>query len=76
MPSKVWDEIIYSFLNFNGCTVEVWEWISNFIPHIIGRVITYPRCEGAPDRVYTRPALDGLMPLSTDNEADIRIFQR
>ena len=31
--SKVWDEIIYSFSNFNGCTVEVWEWISNFIPH-------------------------------------------
>ena len=23
MPSKVWDEITYSFLNFNGCTVEV-----------------------------------------------------
>ena len=23
MPSRVWDEITYSFLNFNGCTVEV-----------------------------------------------------
>ena len=23
MSSKVWDEITYSFLNFNGCTVEV-----------------------------------------------------
>ena len=23
MPGKVWDEIIYPFLNFNGCTVEV-----------------------------------------------------
>ena len=23
MPSEVWDEIIYPFLNFNGCTVEV-----------------------------------------------------
>ena len=22
-PSKVWDEITYPFLNFNGCTVEV-----------------------------------------------------
>ena len=22
-PSKVWDGIIYPFLNFNGCTVEV-----------------------------------------------------
>ena len=23
MPGKVWDEITYPFLNFNGCTVEV-----------------------------------------------------
>ena len=42
MPSKVWDEITYSFLNFNGCTVEVSEWISNFTPHFIDDVITYP----------------------------------
>ena len=25
MPSKMWDEITYSYPNFNGCTVEVWE---------------------------------------------------
>ena len=24
---------IYSFPNFNGATVKVWEWINNFIPH-------------------------------------------
>ena len=35
MISKVWDEIAYPFPNFNGCTVEVWEWISNFISHFI-----------------------------------------
>ena len=35
MPSKVWDEITYPVPNFN----EVWEWISNFIPHIIMDVI-------------------------------------
>ena len=23
MPGRVWDEITYPFLNFNGCTVEV-----------------------------------------------------
>ena len=23
MPGKVWGEITYPFLNFNGCTVEV-----------------------------------------------------
>ena len=39
---KEWDEITYPFLNFNGATVEVYEWISNFIPYIIMDVITYP----------------------------------
>ena len=38
----VGDEITYPFLNFNGATVEVYEWISNFIPHIIVGVINYP----------------------------------
>ena len=33
---KMWDEITYPFPNFNGCTVEVWEWISNIIPHFTG----------------------------------------
>ena len=23
LPSRVWNEITYPFLNFNGCTVEV-----------------------------------------------------
>ena len=36
------DGITYPFLNFNGCTIEVYEWISNFIPHFTGHVITYP----------------------------------
>ena len=39
---KVWDEITYPFPNFNGATVEVWKWISNFIPNLTGPVITYP----------------------------------
>ena len=26
-----WDEITYPFPNFNGCTVEIWEWISNLM---------------------------------------------
>ena len=38
MSSKVWDEI--TIPNFNGCTVEVCEWISDFIPHFIMDVIT------------------------------------
>ena len=39
---KVWAEIIHPFPNFNGCTVEVWEWINNFSPYFTGHVITYP----------------------------------
>ena len=39
---KVWDKITYPFPNFNGATVEVWEWINNFILHFTMYVITYP----------------------------------
>ena len=41
MLSEVWDEITYlfEFPNFNGATVEVWEWMSNFIPLFIMDVI-------------------------------------
>ena len=42
ISSKVWEEIIYPFPNFKGATVEVGEWISNFIPHFTMDVITYP----------------------------------
>ena len=41
MHRNVWDEIIYAFPSFNGAAVEAWEWISNFIPHFTGHVITY-----------------------------------
>ena len=39
MPSKVWDEISYPLSNFNGAAVEVLQWISNFIPHLMMDVI-------------------------------------
>ena len=42
MPSKMWNEIMYPFPNFNGTVVEFWEWISNFIPRFVRDVITYP----------------------------------
>ena len=35
----------YPFRNFDGAAVEVWEWISNFIPYFTANVITYP-CYG------------------------------
>ena len=37
----MWDSINFPFLIFNVATVEVWKWISNFIPHIIEYVVTY-----------------------------------
>ena len=51
----VWDKITNSFPNFNCATVEAWEWLSDFIPHFTGDVITYPylRAERRqPDRDY------------------------
>ena len=39
MTSKVWDEVIYQFPNFNGGSAEVWEWIRNFISHFMMGVI-------------------------------------
>ena len=27
MAIKVWNEITYTFLNFNGSTIEVWRWL-------------------------------------------------
>ena len=38
----MWNEIVNPFPNFKGYTVEVWEWKSNYIPHFITDVITYP----------------------------------
>ena len=38
---NVWDEITYPFPNLNGSAVEVWEWMSNFILHLTGHVVTY-----------------------------------
>ena len=38
----MWVQIIHPFPNFNGCTVEFWGWISNFIPLFKLGVITYP----------------------------------
>ena len=30
---KIWDVITYPFPNFSYCTIEIWEWINNCIPH-------------------------------------------
>ena len=54
-PSK--NKLLHPFPNFNGATIEVWECISNFIPHLPGHMMTYPcrdlrltiSIKGAPD---------------------------
>ena len=43
MHYNMWVEIVHQFSNVNGETVEVWEWMSNFTPHIIRQAITYAR---------------------------------
>ena len=63
----VWDEITYSLPNFNGATIEVWEWISNFIPHFTGHVITYPCCE----TVLVKGPTDVLCTLSLHSHTQI-----
>ena len=44
MPSKMWHDFTYPFPNFNGYTVEVWEGISNSIPHFMLGVIIFFSC--------------------------------
>ena len=36
---QVWDKINNPFPNVNGCTVEIWEWMTNFILSFTGQVI-------------------------------------
>ena len=38
----MWDGITYPIPNFNGCTTEIWKWMSNGILVIILDVVTYP----------------------------------
>ena len=35
-------KLLFHSQTSNGGTIEVWEWISNFIPHFTKHVITYP----------------------------------
>ena len=67
MPSKVWGEITYHFPNFNGCTAEVWEWMSNFIPHILMDVITYPSSDLS-KKMFIKRATDVLLASVTDRD--------
>ena len=65
---KVWDEITYPFPNFNGCTVEVWGWISNFITHFIGHMIAYP-CWNSIDPFINLGEIDRYLTTTKHNKA-------
>ena len=42
MPNEMWDESTYPLQNHNVYTVEVWEWIGDFIPRFIMDVMNNP----------------------------------
>ena len=39
---EVEDEITSAFPNFYRADMKIWEWMSNFIPHLTRHVVTYP----------------------------------
>ena len=41
IPSKALEGITDPFLNFNGVTVEVWEWTRYFVLHFVIYIDTY-----------------------------------
>ena len=51
---KVYGEITYLFLNFNGVAVDVWECISNFIKHFTEHVINCYRGKWRTYRITAR----------------------
>ena len=52
---KIWDEIVYPFTNINGATVDVWEKISHFTPHLTCHVIICP-CWGQTQTMLVKRA--------------------
>ena len=62
MHGKMWDKITYPFPKFNDGTVEVWEWISNFIPHFIMGVIFLSILGSKITHVRIKGPLDGITP--------------
>ena len=56
----MFDEITYPFSNFNCATVEVCEWMSNFIKHFTEHVVTYPcwdLIQSMPWNLFDRPSI-------------------
>ena len=81
---KMRDEITDPLPNFNNFVVEVWEWISNFIPHFTGHdVITYPCWENVCPCWYRSPIFllcilpaDGLTQQGLNRNAAVLIWRQ
>ena len=64
--NKVWGEIIYPFPNFNSATVDVWEWISNFLPPFFSLTCNYLFMSS-----YPHAGISQTDVLSATNHADL-----
>ena len=60
MSSKVWVEITYPSPNFKGKTVEVWEWMNDFIPHLMDHSFLLPPQEKYSAYQYRRHIREAL----------------
>ena len=65
---KMWDEIINSLPNVNGCTVEIGEWINNVIPHFIDHLSVAHRCRDYSYSIKVKrvPRLKTVQTLASD----------
>ena len=67
--------ITYPFPNFNGATFEVWERVSDFIPYLIGYVISYPKLDSSYSMlVKGAPGLFWLASLISTAYSNIYIY--
>ena len=55
----------YPFPNFIGVTVQVWEWISNFIQHFTEHAISYPHWDSSESVLIKGAPGDAYMFLGT-----------
>ena len=60
MASIVWYVFTYPFPNFNGFNVEVYEWMSNCIPHFLTDVIIYSCSDVHTYTVYPKKYAHGF----------------
>ena len=44
----MWDEITYQVPNFNGYTIDAWEWTRNFIPPVYLTLFIHAEIEVKP----------------------------